>query len=145
MAFEPFSEVQAMSGGTGAEWIPPISEYETVPGGRRHAIGEYTAEIRLPQRRAWCRTIPRRGSRRFLQCGMVPPSISACRIAGWVDEPAGLVFGRCAGFAAFLHDNVLQIGDQISILVITDAGQRRQHPTVAGVYTLLPLPSTTTR
>ncbi|MEZ4635092.1 MAG: hypothetical protein R2856_08990 [Caldilineaceae bacterium] len=54
-----------MSGGTSLEWIPPISEYETVPVA--DAAHRRIHRRDPPAQRACAWTIPRRGSRRFLQ------------------------------------------------------------------------------
>ena len=139
LSFEPFSEVIALSGGTtGAEWIPPVGEYEAVPGiANATRVGDYNAEIRLPNGRV-------RG--RFLGIDRTDFSDAAWFRPDFSGESLGGLMNRLASSSdavlvsqRFLEENVLQIGDQLSILVITDAGVSvTSNFTVAGVYTYFP-------
>ncbi|MBX3000609.1 MAG: ABC transporter permease [Caldilineaceae bacterium] len=139
LAFEPFSEPVALSGArTGGDWIPPIEQYEATPGVESATrVGNYTTEIRLPNRRV-------RG--RFMAVDRLDfPKVAWFR-GDFSAESLGGLMNRLAGnpenvlvSQRFLNENALQIGDRIAMLVLTDIGISVDSLfTIAGTYTYFP-------
>lgn len=139
LAFEPFLESVALSGArSGGDWIPPTDRYEATPGVEAATrVGNYTAEIRLPNRRLRGRfmAIDRLD---FPQVAWFRGDFSAESLGGLMNRLAAspenvLVSQR------FFDENALQIGDRISLLVLTDIGMSVDSLfTVAGAYTYFP-------
>jgi putative ABC transport system permease protein len=139
LAFEPFLETVALSSGqTGGDWIPPAADYAAVPGvAAATRVGDYATEIRLPNRRV-------RG--RFLAIDRLDfPSVGWFR-SDFSAESLGGLMNRLAASPEnvlvpqrFFDENVLQIGDRLSMLVLTDIGTNVDSLfTVAGTYTYFP-------
>jgi putative ABC transport system permease protein len=139
LAFEPFLEAVALSGTrSGGDWIPPTDLYETTPGvDAATRVGDYTAEIRLPGGRL-------RG--RFLAIDRLDfPSVAWFR-GDFSAESLGGLMNRLAASSEnvlvsqrFLEANVLQIGDRVPMLVLTDIGTSVDSVfTIAGTYTYFP-------
>ncbi len=139
LAFEPFSEARSLNpNSVGAEWIPPTSEYAALPGvASATRVGDYNAEIRLPNSRVRAR---------FLGIDRTDFPRAAWFRSDFSSESLGALMNRLATSSdavlvsqRFLEDNVLQIGDRLPILVLTDAGVSvNTNFTIAGVYSYFP-------
>lgn len=139
LTFEPFSEVEALSANAaGADWIPPVDAYASLSGVAAAArVGDYEAEMTLPGGKL-------RG--RFLAVDRLEFSSVVWFRNDFARESLGALMNRLAMAPenilvsqAFLEENALQIGDRISMLVLTDLGASvNSQFTVAGTYTYFP-------
>jgi putative ABC transport system permease protein len=139
LAFEPFLEAVALSGArTGGDWIPPTESYSAMAGVEAATrVGDYRTEISLPNTRI-------RG--RFLAIDRLDfPDVAWFR-GDFAAEPLGGLMNRLATspenilvHQRFLEQNALQIGDRVSMQVLTDIGVSvNSQFTIAGVYTYFP-------
>lgn len=138
VTLQPFSEAEAMAATPGADWIPPPFEYSEVPGvAAATRVGDYTAEIRLPNGRIRGRFLGiDRGA--FSQVAWFRPDLAR--------ESLGALMNRLAVAGPnvlvsekFYTDNLLTVGDRIDAFILTDAGVSvTEQFVVAGVYRHFP-------
>jgi putative ABC transport system permease protein len=141
LAFEPYSEVEALAEEVGASWIPPIGEFSTLPGAEAAArVGDYLTEITLPRSQGG------KIEARFLAVDRVDFS----KVAWFRDDLAAESLGGLMNRLALVPDGILvsqqflaahslQVGDQIQMRVITDFGTALESSfTVVGAYRHFP-------
>lgn len=125
----------------GAEWIPPIDEFETLPGVQNAArVGDYRAEISLTADAGG------RVRGRFLAVDRVDFMQVAWFRGDLARESLGALMNRLAATDGgilisekFLTEHGLQVGDQINIHVITDFGTSVNSTfTIVGAYEYFP-------
>ncbi len=141
LTFEPYSEVEAMGPGTGANWVPPIDEFRELPGVAQAArVGNYQTNITLAAGDG------RRQEGRFLAVDRVDFSRTAWFRSDLARESLGGLMNRLAAMdegilvsQKFLTNNQLNIGDQISIWVLADIGASATiNARIVGVYDHFP-------
>ncbi|MEX1018297.1 MAG: ABC transporter permease [Litorilinea sp.] len=142
LAFRPYSENEALSaaeGSPGADWIPPVDEYESVAHvehGTR--VGDYQGEVVLSG--------GTRISARFMGIDRVDFAHAAWYRHDFAREPLNSLMNRLASSPEavlvaqdFLTEHNLRIGDTIGMLVIADIGASTQSQfVIAGVYEHFP-------
>lgn len=143
LTFTPFSAMQAMSDQptVGADWVPPVDEFETLPGVQTAArVGDYRAEVALTGETAG------RVRGRFLAVDRVDFMRVAWFRGDLARESLGGLMNRLAATddavlvsEKFLTEHQLRVGDKINIHVITDFGTSLKSAfTVVGVYEYFP-------
>jgi putative ABC transport system permease protein len=143
LALSPFSAVESQSDtpSPGAEWVPPIDEFETLPGVVTAArVGDYRAEIDLGAAGAG------RVRGRFLGVDRVDFMKVAWFRGDLAREPMGGLMNRLAATddgilisEKFLAENQLRVGDKVNIHVITDFGTSLKSVfTIVGAYEYFP-------
>jgi putative ABC transport system permease protein len=142
LTFQPREKTAGQEGGSGTvggDWIPPKDEFASLPGVvEATRVGDYTAEISLPNRSKI------RG--RFLAVDRADfPAVAWFR-DDFAAEPLGGLMNRLASSPdsvlvsqAFLEENQLRIGDTINLLVVLDFGSGTTSEfTIAGTYQNFP-------
>ncbi|MBX3012061.1 MAG: ABC transporter permease [Caldilineaceae bacterium] len=143
LTFAPYSETEAMSQTptVGAEWIPPIDEFETLPGAISAArVGDYRAEI------AFAAESGGRIRGRFLGVDRVDFMQVAWFRGDLARESLGALMNRLAATddgilisEKLLTERNLQVGDKVNIHVITDFGTSVNTAfTIVGAYEYFP-------
>lgn len=143
LAVTPYleSEAASESPAAGADWIPPITEFEELPGvASATRVGDYRAEINLSSE------VGGRIRGRFIGVDRVPFSRVAWFRGDLARESLGSLMNRLAlvedGILIseeFLAANRLNIGDSVNMHVITDFGSSIQTSfTVVGAYEYFP-------
>ncbi len=142
LTFEPYLEGEALSdvpgGILGAAWIPPHWEFGALPNVAASArVGDYRAEIKLATRNY---------SGRFLGIDRLDfPRVAWFR-NDFASESLGGLMNRLAQVQEgilvsqeFLEDNLLRIGDRVTIHVITDYGASLKTDfIIVGLYDYFP-------
>lgn len=143
LTFTPFSETEAMSETptVGAEWVPPVDEFETLPGVATAArVGDYRAEISLTADAGG------RVRGRFLAIDRVDFMQVAWFRGDLARESLGALMNRLAATddgilisEKFLAEHQLLVGDKVNLHVITDFGTSVNAIfTVVGAYEYFP-------
>jgi putative ABC transport system permease protein len=141
VTFKPFSEVEMLEPGGGAEWVPPIDEFRMLPGVLDAArVGDYEAHISVAAGDS------QRVKGKFIGVDRVDFGRVSWFRYDLAREPLGALMNRLAtqddGILVsqkFLTDNHLSIGDKVAIHVLADFGASVQTEfTVVGVYALFP-------
>lgn len=132
------SKANAEGPSTGSDWIPPIGEFQSLPGVEHAArVARYVSVIHLPNG-------AREGS--FMGIDRIDfPQVAFFR-DDFARESLGSLMNRLAvtpdGVLVsqkFLTQNALQIGDRLDLLVMPDYGLSvRSQFTVVGVYDYFP-------
>lgn len=141
LSFDPYSEVEAMTPGGGADWVPPPDEFRALPGVVDVArVGDYEARITLAAGNSQA------VKARFLGVDRVDFSRTAWFRSDLARESLGGLMNRLAAVddgvlvsQTFLTANQLHIGDLITIWMLTDIGANLTSQfTIVGVYDYFP-------